>query len=183
MRLYSEDQVAQFRRDGWWTGATWVDQFDARVEEFGDRISLVDPLNREHITDGPPRRLTWSETALEIDQLARALHRVGVRQGDVVGVQLPNVVELAMAYIAMAKLGAIACPFPIQYAEHELTQMGTLAGLRAFVTVTRAGKRSPAAAAATLIERIPTLECVLAWGHDLPPGVIGLDADLADPTR
>ena len=140
MRLYSDDQVAEFTRDGWWTGATWVDQFDARVRSFGPRISLVDPLNRETITDGAPRRLTWDEAATEVDQLARALHRAGVRQGDVVGVQLPNIIELAMAYIAVAKLGAITCPFPIQYAQHELTQMGTMAGLRAFVTVTRANK-------------------------------------------
>ncbi len=128
MRLYSDEQVAGFKRDGWWTGATWVDQFDARVREYSDRISLVDPLNREAITDGAPRRITWTEASVEVDQLARALYRAGVRQGDVVGVQLPNILELALAYIAVAKIGAITSPFPIQYAGHELTQMGTLAG-------------------------------------------------------
>jgi acyl-CoA synthetase len=180
MRLYSDEQVAQFTRDGWWTGATWVDQFDARVAAFGERTSLVDPLNREAITDGAPRRISWNEAATEVDQLARSLYRAGVRQGDVVGVQLPNIIELALAYIAMAKLGAITCPFPIQYAAHELTQMGTMAGLRAFVTVTRANRSAPAERAAGLIGRIPTLETVLAWGDDRPAGVIGLDTDLAD---
>jgi hypothetical protein len=51
MRLYSEEQVAGFIRDGWWTGATWVDRFKDDVRAFGDRISLVDPINREAITD------------------------------------------------------------------------------------------------------------------------------------
>ena len=182
MRLYSEDQVEQFLRDGWWTGDTWVDQFDNRVREYPDRISLVDPINRDAITDGAPRRLTWTEVDVEVDQLARALHRSGVRQGDIVGVQLPNIIELAMAYIAVAKLGAITCPFPIQYAQHELTQMGTMAGLRAFLTVTRANKIRLADQAVGLIGRIPTLESVLAWGDAGPTEAIDLDAGMADET-
>jgi acyl-coenzyme A synthetase/AMP-(fatty) acid ligase len=113
--------------------------------------------------------------------LARSLFRAGVRQGDVVGVQLPNIAELAMVYISVARLGAIACPFPIQYAEHELVQMGTLAGLSAFVTVARANKIRPAARAYGLLGRIPTLTSVLAWGNDLPAGVVALDTDLARP--
>ncbi|MBN9620789.1 MAG: AMP-binding protein, partial [Actinobacteria bacterium] len=180
MRLYSDEQVARFERDGWWTGATWVDQFRARVAEFGDRVSLVDPINREAITDGPPRRLTWHEVDDEVERLARALYRAGVRADDVVGVQLPNTVELAMTYIATATLGAIACPFPIQYAAHELRLMGGMAGLTTFVTTTRANRSRPAQTAIGLVGEIPTLGRVLAWGDDQPDGVLDLGAELAD---
>ncbi|SDJ41273.1 Acyl-CoA synthetase (AMP-forming)/AMP-acid ligase II [Frankineae bacterium MT45] len=180
MRLYPEDRVAGFLRDEWWSGLTWVDHFHNRVDSFGDRISLVDPLNRESITDGPPRRLTWSEVEREVDQLARSLYRAGVRQGDVVGAQLPNIAELPMVYIAVASLGAITCPFPIQYAEHELTQMGRLAGLRAFITVTRANRSRPAERAMNLKAGIESLNAVLAWGEDVPAGAIALDSDLSD---
>lgn len=182
MRLYSEEKVAAFERDGWWTGATWVDEFHQRVSDFGERISLVDPLNRESITDGAPRRITWNQAADEVDQLARALHRAGIRSGDIIGVQLPNILELALAYIATATLGAIACPFPIQYEAHELEGMGTRAGLSAFLTVTRANKRRPAQTAADLQARIPTLHTVLAWGNDLPAGALDLDQEMADDT-
>src|ERR1700761_1542379 len=106
MRLYSDEQVARFERDGWWDGTTWYDNFKRRVAERGDLISLVDPLNREAITDGAPRRLTWPEVDDEVGRLARALYRAGIRAGDVVGLQLPNTVELPMAYIATATLGA-----------------------------------------------------------------------------
>ncbi|MFT4008655.1 MAG: class I adenylate-forming enzyme family protein [Nocardioidaceae bacterium] len=151
-----------------------------RVAEFGDRVSLVDPLNREAITDGAPRRLTWNEVDDEVARLSRALYRAGIRQGDVVGVQLPNTVELAMAYLATATLGAIACPFPIQYAGHELGLMGEMAGLSAFVTVTRANKARLASTAVGLLERVPTLRSVLAWGEDRPDGALDLAAELAD---
>lgn len=178
--MYSEDQVAGFLRDGWWSGLTWVDQFAARTRSHPDRISLVDPPNRLAITDGVPRRLTWAEVDAEVDALGRALHRAGVRQGDVVGVQLPNIVELAMCYIAMARLGAITCPFPVQYAEHELGQMGTLAGMRAFVTVTRAGRARPAVRGSGLLDAVGSLRTVLAWGDDVPDGVTDLGAAMAD---
>ncbi|HEX2904350.1 MAG TPA: class I adenylate-forming enzyme family protein [Jatrophihabitans sp.] len=181
MRLYSPEQVATFRREGWWSGLTWVDHFTERVNEFGDRISLVDPSNRTTITDGEPRRLTWRQAEQEVHQLARALYRAGVRQGDVVGVQLPNILELALCYVAMAELGAITCPFPIQYAEHELGQMGNLAQLRAFVTVTRAAKTAPAARAVDLQSVVPSLGTVLAWGEQVPDGAVPLGAAMADP--
>jgi acyl-CoA synthetase (AMP-forming)/AMP-acid ligase II len=178
MRLYPEDKVAEFLRDGWWSGKTWLDLLAEHVAAKPDEVSLVDPLNRESITDGKPRRLTWAEVDDEVNKLARSLYRAGVRQGDVVGVQLPNIVELACAYLATASLGAIACAFPIQYAQHELTKMGTLAELKAFVTVARANKARLAEQASTL--KVPSLAKVLAWGEDLPPGVVDLDVSIAD---
>jgi acyl-CoA synthetase (AMP-forming)/AMP-acid ligase II len=178
MRLYSDEQVAGFLAGGWWTGATWLDLFAGHVADWPDRISLVDPANRAAITHTAPRSLTWREADTEMRQLARALHRAGVRADDVVGVQLPNGVELAIAYLAVASLGAITCPFPVQYAQHELSQMGTMAGLGAFVTVERVGRHRLADQAAALTGDIPTLTSVLAWGSDLPQGVVRLDEDL-----
>jgi len=177
MRLYAQSKVDGFLRDGWWTGQTLLDLLAGHVRERPDVVSLVDPANREAITDGAPRRLTWAQVDVEVRQLARSLHRIGIGPDDVVGIQLPNGVELAMAYLAVASLGAIGCPFPIQYAAHELTQMGTLAGLRAFVTVGRANKIQPARQAVGLIGRIPTLHTVLAWGDDLEQAFLHFAAD------
>ncbi len=32
-----------------------------------------------------------------------------------VGVQLPNTVEIAVAFLAIVRIGAIVAPFPVQY--------------------------------------------------------------------
>src|SRR3954454_7117209 len=117
MRLYAQEKVDGFLRDGWWTGQTLLDLLAGHVRERPDVVSLVDPANREAITDGAPRRLTWAEVDAEVWRLSRTLFDAGVRADDVVGVQLPNSVELAIAYLAVGSLGAIACPFPIQYAQ------------------------------------------------------------------
>lgn len=182
MRLFSEDQVSTFLRDGWWSGKTWLDLLAEHVAARPQDVSLVDPPNREAISGDAPRRLTWAEVDREVHQLARSLYRAGVRQGDIVGVQLPNIVELAVAYLATASIGAIACAFPVQYAHHELTQMGNLARLKAFLTVGRANKAQLAAQALEVQQRVPSLDAVLAWGRSVPDGVVRLDDDTADRT-
>ena len=68
------------------------------------------------------------------------------RAGDVVAIQLPNVVELAITYLAAARIGAIASPFPIQYREHELGSLGRLARVRTFVTMDHVRGRANARA-------------------------------------
>jgi acyl-CoA synthetase (AMP-forming)/AMP-acid ligase II len=181
MRLYPQEKVDQFLVDGWWSGQTWLDLVDRHIAERPDQLSLVDPANRSTITDGPARRYTWAQVGEQVDALARALHRAGVRQGDLVGVQLPNIAELNFAYLAVAALGGIACSFPVQYESHELTQMGNLAGLSSFLTTTRVNRARPAARAAGLIGAVSSLRRVLAWGEDVPAGVVALDDAVADP--
>src|SRR6201747_1906425 len=118
MRLYSAEQVSGFLRDGWWSGQTWLDLLAGHVRDRPEQLSVVDPANREVVTGTPPRRLSWAQVDTEVRNLARSLYRAGVRKDHVVGVQLPNGVELAVVYLAVASLGAITCPFPVQYAQH-----------------------------------------------------------------
>ena len=183
VRLYSEEQVAGFLRDGWWSGKTWTELLADQVRQHPDRLSVADPANLQELTGSPPRRLTWTQVDAEVTALSRSLYRAGVRQGDVVGLQLVNGVELALSYLAIVGVGAIACPFPVQYAQHELTQMGTLAGLAAFVTQSRVNRAPLARQADQLLDALPTLTTVLAWGDDLPVRVIALDSDLTDGSQ
>lgn len=180
MRLYPAARVEEFLRTGWWSGRTFDDLLAEHVAGRPDRLSLVDPLNRPELIGGQARRLRWREVGAEVDGLARALLRAGVRAGDVVGVQLPNIVELPICYLALARLGAIACSFPVQYGLHELTTMGTLAGLSGFVTTERTGTRGLAEQAVALRAELPALQRVLSFGDQLPPDVVELSAAVAD---
>ncbi|MDO5719133.1 MAG: AMP-binding protein [Actinomycetaceae bacterium] len=54
------------------------------------------------------QQTTYSQLVRQIRQAARALHRVGVRQGDRVGITLPNCTQHVVALYAIMTLGAIA---------------------------------------------------------------------------
>ena len=60
--------------------------------------------------DGSGRTLTYSQLALEVNRLANALTRLGVGEGDCVGIFLPMCPEAAIAALAVARLGAIYTP-------------------------------------------------------------------------
>ncbi len=60
--------------------------------------------------DGQSRTLSYRDLAREVNRLANALRRLGVREGDRVGVFLPMSPEAAIATLAVARIGAIYTP-------------------------------------------------------------------------
>lgn len=55
----------------------------------------------------PPRRMTYQELYVEVAQLAHALRRAGVQQGDRVAGFMPNMIETVVAMLAATSIGAI----------------------------------------------------------------------------
>jgi len=93
----------------WWIGGrmniveSCLDRY--RDGELGDKTAIV--------WEGEPgdvRKLTYSELDRQTSRLAGALRRVGVRQGDRVGIFMPMCPEVAVAVLAAAKVGAVIIP-------------------------------------------------------------------------
>ena len=179
MGLHPAERVLQYREAGYWND----DMIDAllreRVRQHGDIPAIVDPLNRDALMDGPFRSLTWPQLDEQVSRLAQVLLEAGIGPGDVVGVQLPNTVEIAVAFLAIVRLGAIVAPFPVQYRAWELTHLSNVAQVRLFITASRIGQRRAAEEIAGLRPQIGSLRTVAAFGVDLPDGVHGLDEGMA----
>ena len=181
MGLHPAERIREYRDQGFWND----DMIDAllreRVARDGDIPALVDPLNRAALMEGPVRTLTWPELDEQVSRLAQVLLDEGVRPGDVVGIQLPNTVEIVIAFLAIVRIGAIVAPFPVQYRSYELTHLSGVAQVQAFLTAGRIGQRPAAAEIASLAAQIPSLRWVGSFGSsgDLPDGVIGLDSRMA----
>lgn len=60
--------------------------------------------------DGSVRRLSYAELAAQVNRLASGLQSLGLRAGDAVGLYLPMVPEVAVAYLALARLGCVVLP-------------------------------------------------------------------------
>lgn len=177
MRPHPPERVDEFVAAGWWShdpARSWDELLRARAAERPDATALVDPANRAALLDSEPRRLTWAALDAAVSATAARLagHGIAVDTGDgrrrsrrggdytVVGTQLPNTVELLITTLAITRLGAIVCPFPTAYREHELSTLAPVAGLAAMVTVASlAGRDLASGAAATGVP-------VLVWGAD-----------------
>ena len=68
--------------------------------------------------DGKTRRLTYRELAVEVNRLASGLAALGLKQGDAVGVHLPMIPEVAIAFLALARLGCIVLPLVLRLRRH-----------------------------------------------------------------
>jgi len=56
---------------------------------------------------GDVQKLTYNDLGIEINRLANALKKLGVKKGDRIGIYMPMIPELPIAMLACAKIGAI----------------------------------------------------------------------------
>lgn len=176
MIVVPEERIRDFKARGWWGEETLDDLFRRHVAAMPDVESVVDPINRETIMGGAPARLTWAQVEDQVVRYVAALHEANVRRDDVVAVQLPNVVELGLIYLACIRLGAIVTPAPVQYREHELAYILRKTDAKAVVTAARIGKHAHAEMMLSVQAGAPALKAVLVVGGDAPAGTIDLDA-------
>jgi fatty-acyl-CoA synthase len=76
------------------------------------------------------RRITYGDLHKEVHRLASALVSLGIKQGDRVGVCLPNWLETVQLFFAIAKIGAIAVPFNPKYRQHEVEHIMKNSGMK-----------------------------------------------------
>src|SRR5215510_14933918 len=88
--------AARWRGAGLWSDETLATTLAERVRATPDR---------EALTDGT-YRLSYRELAHGIDRMAARLRALGVGEGDVVTIQLPNWIEFALVFFALERLGA-----------------------------------------------------------------------------
>jgi acyl-coenzyme A synthetase/AMP-(fatty) acid ligase len=184
MILTPPDLISDYVSRGFWGTTTIDDLFRAAVIGGRERLAIVDAPNKSTFMSTPALRLSWNQLADNVDRVCQRLLAAGVKRDDVIGVQLPNCVELAYLYLAAARLGFILSPFPIQYRAHELRDLIGFAGISGFVTARSIRGHDHAAMVNELRRELPNLKFVLAWGGPSGDGIDTLDdLDRTEPDR
>ena len=155
MILDDPQTIARWRAAGWWGETTIDDLFRACVAARPEAPALADAPIRAVFAGGAPQVLSFAETERRTERLAAALHAAGVRKDSVVVVQWPNVVEIVLAFLACARLGAIISPVMLAYGERDLRRIVRHLRPAAFLTLSRWREGSPAVVAARLAAEDP----------------------------
>ena len=171
MRTTPNERIEDLTRRGWWGEQTLDTLLQAAVEANPHHLALVDQFNRSEMCDGPAQRLTFAELGRAAENLAATFFDNGLRQEDIVVVQLPNIAELALIYLALGKLGVIISPVPVQYGPFELQKAKQLLEPKALITLANfKGKNFAAKHGAAFAE-----DCtVFSFGDDAPQGAVPL---------
>jgi acyl-CoA synthetase (AMP-forming)/AMP-acid ligase II len=187
---YDAREVAGFYADGLWRRTSLYGEVVVQAEQRPDKGCVSDSTSS----------LTFVELREQALRIAVGLHRLGVRRGDRVVVQLPNWTELIALIVAISRIGAVLVPVlpiyrraeveyvvrhseavvalaPVEFRRFEhVVMFRELSGtqLRQVVAVRAEGDQP---------EGVPSLDDLAAEGSlaDLEAEVAGLDADPDDP--
>jgi acyl-CoA synthetase (AMP-forming)/AMP-acid ligase II len=120
---FGKDLAERYRRDGWWDGKTLIGMFLENSRRNPERTAIVDPPNKADLVKLNPERISYSEAKRKVDSLASYFHDLGISKGDIVIIQLPNIAELLITYLAVWRAGATISPLPVQWRTHELKRV------------------------------------------------------------
>jgi acetyl-CoA synthetase len=129
----------------WFTGGRINASYnclDRHVEAgLGDRVAL-----HWRGEEGEERDVTYAELLRDVQRFANALKARGVGQGDVVGIFLPMIPEVAVAMLACARIGAVHNVVFGGFAVEAVRERMEVSEARALVTVDgarRKGRTAP----------------------------------------
>lgn len=121
--LVSKELAEKYAREGWWDNKTLIGIFLDNASKNPDRVAVVDPPNKEGLVGIEPERLTYRDLKERVDRLSSFFLRKGLTKDNVVAIQLPNIHELLVTYLAVWRFGGIISPVPMQWRSHELTSV------------------------------------------------------------
>lgn len=100
----------------------------------GDQLALVDAPDRGAQSFGSPKSLTFNEVEAATWSLITEFFNAGIRPGDIVLVQLPNIMEHVITGIALKLLGATIKSVAMRCDSNELSKLAKTHSLKAYIS-------------------------------------------------
>lgn len=153
----NEQNKKEYYEKGYWTEQTLFDVWADRVSKFPDN---------EYVSDNLGVRFTYAEIDDKASRLAAWLKSVGVKNGDVVSLQLPPWSEFCIVYVACLKVGAVCHPLPVTFNGEDLVYSMNLVESKAFICPTFHHKTNFEEQILSVKDEIPSLPDNAICVHD-----------------
>ncbi len=179
MILTDRDRADRYAQAGLW-GKMTLDGLLARsAAARPDEVALVDAGDRAGWERPFPRSLTWRALDRRVSALSAVLLDAGLKQDEIVALQLANTVELFLACLAVLRAGLIAAPMPQLWRRHELGTACRRIAPAALLTASRIGPVAHGELLRDVAVDTMSVRHVFAFGKDVPDGLQPLDAIVA----
>ena len=121
------------------------------------------------------RTITYEELNRQVDRLSHGLVRAGLHPRDVCVLMMPNSIDWAIVYYALAKIGAVILPVNFLYRVGELEHIFKDSGARAFI-----GHKDYLEYPRQVMEHLPKMDLRIAQGVSHGQGFIPLEELFVD---
>lgn len=171
----SDPNASSYAEVGLWGRATLDALFKRNLARAPDRLALCDTSDRMFWSNRPAFRLSYKACEEIIAALASRFLELGLRQGSVVALEMPNCAEAMLTILACGRAGLVPAMLPLLWRAGDVSRTLEPLAAKALITVTRAGEESPADFLRYAAAELFTIRYVLAFGADAPDGVMSLD--------
>jgi acetyl-CoA synthetase len=129
--------------------------------------------------EGEERDITYAGLLADVQRFANALKDLGVRKGDIVGIYLPMIPEVAVAMLACARIGAVHNVVFGGFSVEAVRERMEFSEAKALITVDGAARKGKTAAIKEAVDgamgEVTTLEHIVVVrakdiGCDMKPG-------------
>ena len=162
----------RYREKGYWVDKSLAQEYRIAFDKYEKRIALIDR----------DRTVTYGELDRTSDNLALNLLEIGLQPLDRVVVQLPNVAEFVVLYLALQKIGGIPIAALMPHRFAEISQFVELSGAVACVVPGQQSDFDYCDMVDRIRQKIPTLRHGIALGA-ARPGFLSLSDMIAKPAR
>ena len=166
----TQRQDQDYLGQGLWNGDTLRSLLDGLVADRPDAPAII----------GPEETLSFAQLDQRSREFAAGLRRLGIGKGDVVSIQLPNLPEFLITYLAVTSFGGVLSTIHMPYGPKEAEDLLRHANARAVVCLGRLGDRSPAEAYLPFCGTLPSLDHVISVG-EAPEGTVPFGDLLIEP--
>jgi cyclohexanecarboxylate-CoA ligase len=163
----------QYRRDGWWRDATFLDDLRRHAAAQPDKAAVI--ACRTPST--PAETVTYAQIAAATDRFSHALLALDVKPGEFVGVHIPDYWEMLPLALAAIQIGARIAPLMPNFRRRELELAARITGMRVFITVAEQDGTRPADTMLDIATRVPALEHIIVMGAGGPAGTLSFERD------
>ncbi len=170
---WPEEFVQRYVREGYWQNKTLGELLEDTARSFPEKTAVADSI----------RKVSYSELSRLSTRLAVHLLHQGLKPGDIVLLQLPNVWEFAAVFFSLHKIGVIPIMCLPPHRHTELTYFAQLTGAAGYFLVPELRGFSYLAMAKEIQKEVPSLKHVIAVGEGTEAGVAYAEPWLTEPSE
>lgn len=167
---HSEKTIAKFEQAGYWNKDILPDYLKRWAEDEPERVALR----------ATEKDVTFGEFYRSSLRLANSLLAMGLKKGDVVGIQMPNVPEYMISYMGVTMMGGVLATMHMPYRGGEMEPLLNHGKAKAVICTAPMANHDAPATMLELKKKVATLEHVLVAGEDAPEGTVSLLQLIAD---
>ena len=160
----------RYRDKGYWIDKSLAQEYRIAFDKYEKRVALLDR----------DRSITYGELDRMSDNLALNLLGIGFHPLDRVVVQLPNVAEFVVLYLALQKISCIPIAALMPHRFAEISQFVELSGAAACVVPDQQGDFDYCAMVERIRQKVPKLRHGMVLGP-ARPGFLSLPDMIAKP--